>query len=519
MTETMDRRRSVLIIAGLMLAMSLAALDTTVVGTAMPTIIGKLGGVSLYSWVFSAYLLTSTTTVPVYGKLADLYGRKPVFLFGVGLFLAGSVLSGMAQTMVQLIIFRAVQGIGAGAVLPVTMTLIGDLFSIEQRARLQGLFSGVWGVSGIAGPALGGLITDHAGWRWVFYINLPFGLVSAVLIGVLLKENVVRRKHQIDYLGSISLTAGVSVLLWGFLEGGKAWAWGSPQSLTIFAAAALLLAFFLWNEARVPEPVLPLSLFRNRIIAVASLAGALSGAVLFGVTSFVPLLVQGVQNGSATDAGLVVAPMSIGWPVGSIIAGRLIVRYGFRLAVLIGGACLLAGGLLLPLIGMDTGRALIVVMLLLVGLGLGFTSSAFVIAVQNAVPWSQRGVATATSQFFRTIGGSVGVAVLGAVLASQWRGRANDLAGSDIYSRASDVLDPASRASLPANVRDMLQVSLADTLHVIYIAVAVITVLVFISVLFFPRGRAEELAAGSETEGEGRRPAEAASGGSVVAGG
>jgi EmrB/QacA subfamily drug resistance transporter len=485
--------KSWLIIVALMLGTALAALDTTVVGTAMPTIIGKLGGVSLYSWVFSAYLLTSTTTVPVYGKLADLYGRKPVFLVGVAIFLAGSVLCGLAQSMVQLVVFRAIQGIGAGAVLPVTMTIIGDLFSIEQRARLQGFFSGVWGVSSIVGPALGGLITDHVGWRWVFYVNLPVGLLSAVLIILLLHERVEHRRRQIDYLGSATLTAGVTALLLGLLQGGDGWAWSSPESFVTFGAAALLLAVFLRTEARAPEPVLPLALFKNRIIAVASVAGALSGAAMFGVTSFVPLFVQGVEGGTATDAGTVVAPMSMGWPAGSIIAGRLILRFGYRLATLIGGACLLLGGLLLIFVDEGTPRALIIVLLLLVGLGLGFTSSAFVIAIQNAVPWSQRGVATATSQFFRTIGGSIGVAVLGAVLAAQWTAHATAAGVPDVDRSA--LLDPERRSAIPLETLGAIQSALADALHSVFLWVTALTVLVFLAVLFFPKGKAEDLAA------------------------
>ena len=513
----MTRTQSVLIIIALMLGMFLAALDTTVVGTAMPTIIGKLGGVSLYSWVFSAYLLTSTTTVPIYGKLADLYGRKPVYLVGVALFLGGSVLSGLSQSMVQLIIFRALQGVGAGAVLPITMTIIGDLFSIEQRARLQGFFSGVWGVSSVAGPALGGLITDHIDWRWVFYINVPFGIISAFLIATLLHENVAHRRRQIDYLGSVTLTAGITALLWGLLQGGKAWAWSAPESIGTFAVAAALLAIFLWQETRAAEPVLPLSLFRNRIIAVCSIAGALSGAAMFGVTSFVPLFVQGVEGGTATDAGMVVAPMSMGWPVGSIISGRLIVRFGYRLATLIGGVCLLLGGLLLVTVQDGTPRALIVVLLVLVGLGLGFTSSAFVIAVQNAVTWSQRGIATATTQFFRTIGGSIGVAVLGALLTAQWRGRAADLGAGADFDRANTLLDPERRTDLAPATVEVLRQALDQALRSVYIVVAALTVLVFLSVLFFPKGRAQDLAAEQSEPEEGptreRLAEEVASGG------
>jgi MFS family permease len=352
----------------------------------------------------------------------------------------------------------------------------------------------------------------------VFYINLPFGLLSALLIGLLVHENVERRKHQIDYLGSAALTAGVTALLWAFLQGGKAWAWDSPQSIGTFGVSAALLALFIWNEGRAPEPVLPLSLFRNRIIAVASLAGALSGAIMYGVTSYVPLLVQGVQGGSASDAGTVVAPMSLGWPVGSIIAGRLIVRSGYRLVVLIGGVCMLAGGLMLLLIGEEISRVLLVTMLVLIGMGLGFTSSAFVIAIQNAVSWSQRGIATATTQFFRTIGGSIGVAVLGAMLTARWRANAEArVAGTD-FNRASDILDPAKRDALPLDALAGFQHALADGLHSIYGAVAALSVVVFLVILFFPRGSADELAGGAEDVVEGEaEPAPFESG--LIAGG
>jgi EmrB/QacA subfamily drug resistance transporter len=492
----MSRVQSWLIIAALMMGMALGALESTVVGTAMPTIIGKLGGVSLLSWVFSAYLLTSTTTVPIYGKLADLYGRKPVFLFGVAVFLVGSVLSGLAQSMVQLIIFRAIQGVGAGAVLPITMTIIGDLFSIEQRARLQGLFSGVWGVSGIAGPALGGFLTDTVGWRWVFFIVLPFGLCSGGLILFLLHEHIEHRRRQIDYVGSATLTASITLLLLGLLQGGEAWAWDSPESIATFLGAGLMLALFLWNETRAPEPVLPLSLFRNRVIAVASIAGAISGGVMFGITSFVPLFVQGVEGGTALDAGMVVAPMSIGWVAGSIISGQLIVRVGYRRSTLIGGTCLLGGGLLLATVGQGTSRALMIVLLSLIGLGMGFTSSAFVIAVQNAVSWSQRGVVTATSQFFRTIGGSIGVAVLGAILTAQWTRRAADAGGLG-FDR-SILLDPARRGEVTPDLLAAMQSALAGALHSVYLVIAALTALVFLAVLFFPKGRAQDLEAKDE---------------------
>jgi EmrB/QacA subfamily drug resistance transporter len=276
----MTRQAKIIVTIALMLGMSLASLDTTIVGTAMPSIVGKLGGITLYSWVFSVYLLTSTTTVPIYGKLADLFGRKPLFLFGVTVFLIGSIASGAAQSMEQLIVFRAIQGLGAGAVLPIVLTIIGDIFVLEERARVQGLFSGVWALSSIVGPALGGLIVDHFSWRWVFYINIPFGLLSAFLLIISFKEKVERKKLSLDYIGTLTLTGGIVALLFALLEGGTNWAWNSLQSIALFALAALLLILFLYQERRAPEPILPLTLFKNRIIAISSIGGVILGVIM-----------------------------------------------------------------------------------------------------------------------------------------------------------------------------------------------------------------------------------------------
>ena len=284
-----------------MLGMSLAALDTTIIGTALPSIVGKLGGITLYSWVFSIYLLTSTVTVPIYGKLADLYGRKPLFLFGSSLFLLGSIACGAAQNMEQLILFRALQGLGAGAVQPIVLTLIGDIFSLEERARVQGLFSAVWGLSSIIGPAVGGIIVDRLSWRWAFYINVPFGLVSIVLLALFLHENVEKRKNvQLDYSGTLFLSGAIVALLFAVLQGGTSWDWFSLPSISTFALAIILFVLFFIVERRVPEPILPLSLFKNRIISISSIGGFILGVILFGVTSYIPLFVQGVKGGSAT---------------------------------------------------------------------------------------------------------------------------------------------------------------------------------------------------------------------------
>lgn len=506
----MTKQAKIIITIALMLGMALAALDTTIVGTALPSIVGKLGGVTLYSWVFSIYLLTSTTTVPIYGKLADLYGRKPLFLFGTTLFLIGSVASGAAQSMEQLIIFRAIQGLGAGAVLPMVLTIIGDIFSLEERAKVQGLFSGVWGFSSIVGPFVGGLIVDHLSWRWVFFINLPFGLISMFLLFITFKENVVRVKHHLDYAGTLTLTGSAVALLFGLLQGGTTWAWLSFQSIGLFAAAIILLVLFIRTEQRAAEPILPLSLFKNRIIAVSSIGGVVLGVLMFGITSYVPLFVQGVKGGSATSAGITLGPLLLAWPIAGVISGKLVLRYGYRI-IAVAGLFLAALGVgLTTLFNPQTSLPFIIVAMALIGTGLGFASSVFILSVQNAVQWNLRGVATATTQFFRTMGGTVGVAIMGTILNVQmaWR-------FAPIYARFPDVashlpaniapanvlLTPELRASLPSAFLMQLQAALSQSLFWVY-GLIFILALVGLGVVFLLPGGAAEKHAYVPTEEE-----------------
>jgi len=511
----MTRQAKIVIIIALMLGMSLAALDTTIVGTAMPSIVGKLGGFSLYSWVFSAYLLTSTTTVPIYGKLADLYGRKPLFLAGTALFLLGSVASGLAQSMEQLIVFRALQGLGAGAVQPLVLTIIGDIFELSERAKVQGFFSGVWGVASVIGPAIGGLIVDHFSWRWVFYINIPFGLLSALLLILFFKEKVTRTKPTLDYAGTLALSGAIVALLFALLQGGSSWAWLSPQSFSLFALFAALMVLFLWLEKRAPEPILPLTLFQNRIIAVASIGGLILGVTMFGVTTYVPLFVQGVKGGSATDAGIVLTPLLFSWPVASVLSGRLVLSWGYR-KVAVGGALLTAlGAALLLFFRQDTSLFLIVAAMILIGTGLGMDSTAFILSVQNAVPWRLRGVATASTQFVRTIGGTIGVAFMGTILNVQLATRF-----APIFARFADatrhlprnvapanvLLTPNIRALVPANFLQQLQDALAGGLFWVYLIVFVLMLVSLVAMFWLPGGRAdqyrykEDEAASSEEE-------------------
>lgn len=497
----MTRQAKIIITIALMLGMALAALDTTIVGTAMPSIVGKLGGITLYSWVFSVYLLTSTTTVPIYGKLADLYGRKPLFLFGAALFLIGSGASGAAQSMEQLIIFRAIQGLGAGAVLPIVLTIIGDIFSLEERARVQGLFSGVWGLSSVIGPFVGGLIVDHFSWRWVFFINIPFGLVSMLLLIFTLKETIERKKHQLDYIGTATLTGSVTALLFVLLQGGTSWAWTSLQSIGLFAVAIILFVLFIRTEQRAAEPILPLDLFKSRIIAISSLGGVVLGVLMFGITSYVPLFVQGVKGGSATNAGITLGPLLLAWPIAATISGKIVIRYGYRVTAVFGMFAAAIGVAMTTLFNVQTGLPFIIVAMAIIGAGLGFASSVFILSVQNAVPWNLRGVATATTQFFRTMGGTVGVAIMGTILNAQMA-----LRFAPIYAQFSNVashlpkniapanvlLTPELRASLPLAFLAQLQNALSQSLFWVYGLMLIFAFIGLGMMFFLPGGRAEK---------------------------
>lgn len=507
----MTRQAKVVVIIALMLGMALAALDTTIVGTAMPSIVGKLGGFSLYSWVFSAYLLTSTTTVPIYGKLADLYGRKPLFLIGTALFLLGSVASGLSQSMEQLILFRAIQGLGAGAVVPIVLTIIGDIFDLSERARVQGFFSGVWGIASVVGPAIGGLIVDHFSWRWVFYINVPFGLLSALLLVLVFKEEVEHTKPTLDYAGTLMLTGSILALLFALLQGGSSWAWLSFQSISLFAVFALLLGLFLWLEKRAPEPILPLTLFKNRIIAVASLGGLILGVTMFGITTYVPLFVQGVKGGSATDAGIVLTPLLFSWPVASVLSGKLVLNWGYRKVGVIGAVLTTLGAVMLLFFRQDTSMLFIVIAMIASGTGLGLDSTAFILAVQNAVPWRLRGVATASTQFVRTIGGTIGVAFMGTILNVQLAERFTPLfahfaAATERLPRnvspSNILLTPNIRSLVPANFLQQLQNALSLGLFWVYLVVFALMVISLIAMFWLPGGRADQHRYREEGESE-----------------
>lgn len=478
-------RQRQLVTASILLGMFLAALEATAVAAAVPTAVGELGGVARYSWVFSAYLLTSTTTGPLFGKLADLYGRKRIYQVAVFFFLLGSVLCGLAQTFGQLVLFRAVQGLGAGGVMPVAITITGDIYTLEERGRIQGLFSGVWALASLVGPLLGGLITDALSWRWIFYLNIPFGLASAWMLQRYLREETPRHEHKLDILGTVSLTAAVTLLLLALIEGPEAWGWSDPRTIGFLVGAAVSLAVFLWQERRAPEPMLPLDLFENRLIAVASLGNLLLGALLYSITAYVPMFGQGVLGGTAVDAGTILTPILLAWPIASILAGRLMLRVGYRPMVLAGNFLIVAGAVLLAGVDGDTTRTGIMASMMLIGFGLGFVSMPYMLGPQNAVPWNRRGVATSGVQFFRSIGGALAVAALGGLFNSRVQAAAG--AGAETDS----LLDPALRARLAPDLLSQLVSALLAGIQSVFIALAVLAVAGLAVSLFMPRGSAQ----------------------------
>lgn len=475
-----------LVTASLMLASFLAALEATAVAAAVPTAVGQMGGVAHYSWVFSAYLLTSTTTVPMFGKLADLFGRKLVFHAAVALFLLGSALSGLSQSLEQLIAFRALQGLGAGGVMPLTITILGDIYTFEERGKMQGLFSGVWAFSSLVGPLLGGWITDTLSWRWIFFLNVPFGLAASLLLHRNLREEGDRMKRRLDILGTVSLTAAVTLLLFGLIEGPGAWGWSDPRTLALFTGALLAFVLFIWQERRAPEPMLPLDLFANRLIAAASAGNVLIGALLFSITAFVPVFAQGVLGGTAVDAGTLLTPILVGWPISSTLAGRYLIKVGYRPFALCGSLFLIAGGALLASVSGDSGRTLILVSMLLLGLGLGFSSMPYLLGPQNAVPWNRRGVATSTVQFFRNIGGSIGVAALGALFSARLERLAP---GID----PNAALDPILRAKASAGTLAHLSGAMLHSLQGVYLVLAILAAASLVIAWLFPGGDMDTL--------------------------
>jgi len=414
------------ILVALMLATSLVALESTILATAVPTIVADLGGFTQFPWLFSGYLLTQAVLVPVYGKLSDTFGRTPVLLFGIGLFALGSVLCALAWSMPALIAFRAVQGLGAGAVLHMAQTIAGDIYTVAERAKAQGYLASVWGMSAVVGPALGGVFADFWSWRWIFWINVPLCAVAAwVIVRNFHEDRPSGGARRVDWAGAVTLAAGAALVILGLLEGGQSWAWSSALSIGIFAGGIALLAVFGWIESRAAEPILPMWVLTRRVLITTSAVSALVGAVVLGLTSYVPSFVQGALGTSAVVAGFALATMTIGWPIAASQSGRLYLRIGFRLTGLVGAIPLLAGAVLLTRLGIGSSPWHVAGCCVLIGLGMGLIASPALIAAQSSVEWAERGVVTGANAFARALGSAVGVAVFGALANTA-------LSGSDV---------------------------------------------------------------------------------------
>ena len=478
------------ILLSVMLSVALVAIDTTIIATAVPSIVADLGGFSQFPWLFSLYLLAQVVTMPVYGKLADSVGRKPLMLFGIAVFLAGSVLCGAAWSMLPLIVARAIQGIGAGAIFPMTMTIVGDLYSIEERAKVQGYVASMWGMAAVVGPTLGGVFSEYVSWRWIFFINIP---VAAAAMWMLIRhfhETVERRRHRIDYAGTVLLTIGCSAVMLALLEGGEAWDWASATTAVLVVVGVASLTAFGFVERAAAEPILPPWVMSRWILVGGNLTSLAVGALLIGLTSFVPTFAQGVLGHGALAAGFALAAMTIGWPLSASIAGSVYLRIGFRNTALLGSGFVLAGSAMTMLLGEHSSLLEIGAFCFVVGFGLGWVASPTLVAIQSVVGWERRGVVTGTNLFARSIGSALGVAAFGALVNTRLthlfssppdgvRGRLPKSADD-----AEVVLDRASGASpaLSAYVRSALN----DSLHLVFVGLALVALVTVAAVMLMP---------------------------------
>lgn len=449
------------ILISLMLSTGLVATDSTIVATSVQSIVNDLGGFAQFPWLFSIYLLTAAIFTPIYGKVADVIGRKPVMLFGIGLFLLGSVLAGLAWSMPALIAFRAVQGVGAGAVQPMAMTIAGDIYTVAERAKVTGYLASVWAIAAVAGPSIGGFFSQFVSWRWIFFINVPLCLAAGWMLVRAFREDVTRVKHRIDYAGAVLITAGCTLVILAMLEGGQSWPWLSMAGIAVPATGLVLLVAFVLVERKVAEPILPLWVFTRRVLISVSVATFAIGALAIGLTAYIPTFVQGSLGFGALVAGFVLAPMSLGWPLFSSFSGRIYLRFGFRATAVCGALLVLAGSLGLLTVDANSSVIVVAAWCFVFGCGMGLASSPTLIAAQASVGWSQRGVATGSIMFARAIGSSIGVAVFGAVFNAV----------------------PLAVPGQPSRFE------MATATHDVLLAVVVVAALLLVAVLAMPGGR------------------------------
>jgi len=456
------------ILLSLMLATALVALDSTIIATASTSIARELGNFSQIPWLFSIYVLAQAVSVPIYGRLADFFGRKHLMLIGIGLFLAGSILAGFAWSMPVLIAARVVQGLGAGAVLPMSMTIASDIYTLKERAKTQGYLASVWGISAVVGPTLGGVFSEFVSWRWIFFINIPLSLLAAWMLWRKFSEknHGERTRPRIDYAGAILLTVGTALVILGLLEGGTAWAWASVTSIAVLAVGAAALVAFVLVERKAEHPILPLGVLKRRVIWSSTVASLIIGAVVLGLTTYVPIYAQNVLGMSALIAGFAVAALTVGWPLTASIAGRFYLRIGFRSTAVIGSVIVVAGTLLLTTLATGTSVWLVALFCFVIGAGMGLTAVPTLIAAQSSVEWQERGLVTGTNMFARSIGSAIGVAVFGAIV------------------NANATIGPDGAPHGP---------QLATATHLVFLAIAIVALALFVVVLLMPTRRSSEV--------------------------
>jgi EmrB/QacA subfamily drug resistance transporter len=472
----------------------------------MPTIVAELKGMDIYSWVFTAYMLTATTMMPIVGKLSDLYGRKLFFLLGLGTFMAGSALCGTADSMIQLVVYRGLQGLGAGSLMPVAFTIIFEIFPPEKRGKMQGLFGAVFGMSSVFGPTLGAYITEYMSWQWIFYINLPLGIFSFMILLFSLTETRAQGySPKIDYMGALTMAVSIVSLLLALVFGGKEYAWSSWQVLALFGTSLVFLIVFLFVEQKASEPMLPLSLFRKRVILVMSLVTFMQGIAMMGGASYIPLFVQGVLGGSASNAGNILTPMMVALVVGSMSGGFVMRKFSYRTIAAVSMAVISLGAFLLSRLSVESTTLEVTIFMIVFGLGIGPLMPLTATAVQGAVEPNQRGVATSSVAFFRSIGGTVGVAVMGAIVTHHMTTALSDKLsggpmGGALLNNPQALLQPEARAGIPAPVLSVLQGALADAISYVFLFSFIAALIGLVISLFLGKSRMDLRQSGAKPQ-------------------
>ncbi|MDE5413758.1 MDR family MFS transporter [Alkalihalobacterium chitinilyticum] len=493
MKELLQRKTTnrPIVLFAIIMAMFMAAVEATIVATAMPGIVSDLGGFSLFTWVFGGYLLMQVVSIPIYGKLADLFGRKIIFSIGIFIFLVGSIWCGFATSMEWLIIARFIQGLGAGAVQPIATTIVGDIYTKEERASIQGYLASIWGISSILGPVLGGVFVQYLHWSWIFWMNIPFGILAVLLVVLFLKENVEKTRPAVDYFGALLILISVGSLMMVLIQGGVQWDWLSLPVLLCISLFGISFIAFIYQEKRAQEPIMSMDIWGTPLIVIANIASFASGALLLAVSSFLPTYVQGVMNQPAMIAGFTLTMISIGWPISSTIAGKLLLKIGYRKAALIGGFALVLGSTFYLTLSIVHHPVWAGLGSFFIGVGMGFSTTTFIVSIQSHVDWKKRGVATASNMFMRTLGGAVGVALLGGILNSKLKSQLEGVVGTIDYEIDMDIvniiLSPEQRKVLTEQEVVFIQEALSQALSYVYWGIFIFALISLTLIFFLPQ--------------------------------